>query len=66
MCGVSAWMWVPETRRTSGDLLILVDEAAEAVAPCDLAARRLCGREWACRSTLVPGLGAADDRCSGV
>jgi len=26
-------VWVPESRRTSCDLLILVDEAAEAVVP---------------------------------
>jgi hypothetical protein len=29
-------LWVPRSRRTSCDLLILVDEAAEAVASLDL------------------------------
>jgi hypothetical protein len=32
----SARLWVPESRRTSRDLLILVDEAAASVASSDL------------------------------
>ena len=33
-----AWLalWVPETRRTSCDLLILVEQSAESVAPSDV------------------------------
>ena len=30
-------LWVPETRHMSGDLLIFVEEAAEAVVSLDLA-----------------------------
>jgi len=29
-------VWVPETRRTSCDLLILVKQSAESIAPFDL------------------------------
>jgi hypothetical protein len=32
----NAKVWVPESRRTSRDLLILVDEAAASVASSDL------------------------------
>ena len=40
-------LWVPETRRTSCDLLILVDEPAEAVVSLDLVDPGWCAvGEW--------------------
>ena len=40
-------MWVPETLRTSGGLLIFVEDAAEAIVSLDLAdlGRRTVGSE---------------------
>jgi hypothetical protein len=49
-------VWVPETRLTSCDLLILVEQSAEAVVPSDgvrLARRRL--GEWSEGSGLAEG-----------
>jgi hypothetical protein len=67
-------VWVPENWRTSRDLLILVDEAAEAVAPSDLvdvgwraAGERARGRsliEGAVRPvTVVVAFGLAEYGC---
>ena len=40
-------LWVPESRRTSCDLLILVDEPAEAVVSLDLVGLGCCAAgEW--------------------
>jgi hypothetical protein len=41
---LAAWtdLWVPETRRTSGDLLIFMEEPAEAVASFDLGGLACC------------------------
>ena len=40
-------LWVPESRRTSCDLLILVDEPAEAVVSLDLVGLSCCAAgEW--------------------
>jgi hypothetical protein len=50
----SALLWVPETPRTSRDLLILVEQSTEPVAPSDgdrLARRRL--GEWSEGSGLA-------------
>ena len=46
-------LWVPETLRTSCDVLIFVEEAADAVVSLDLAdlGRRAVG-EWPCGSSL--------------
>jgi hypothetical protein len=52
----SALLWVPETPRTSRDLLILVEQSTEAVAPSEgvrLARRRL--GEWSEGSGLAEG-----------
>ena len=61
----AATVWAPETAHTSCDLLILVDEPAEAVVSLDLV-------DFGCCATGVvggaacPGWGVAGDRCSGV
>jgi hypothetical protein len=49
-------VWVPETPQTSRDLLILVDEPAEAVVSFDLVDLG-CGvtGEWSCGSGLPQG-----------
>jgi hypothetical protein len=49
-------LWVPETPQTSRDLLILVDEPAEAVVSFDLVDLG-CGvtGEWSCGSGLPQG-----------
>ena len=49
-------VWVPESRRTSCDLLILVDESAEAVVSLDLVDLGCCATgEWSCGSGLPQG-----------
>src|SRR3954447_26777699 len=49
-------LWVPESRRTSCDLLILVDESAEAVVSLDLVDLGCCATgEWSCGSGLAQG-----------
>ena len=35
-CETRARLWVPETRRTSRDLLILVEQSAKSVAPSEV------------------------------
>jgi hypothetical protein len=35
-CSVGSTLWVPETRCTSRDLLILVEQSAESVPPSDV------------------------------
>jgi hypothetical protein len=37
-----ASLWVPETGRTSCDLLILVEQSAESVAPADVVGLGCC------------------------
>ena len=54
---------VPESRRTSCDLLILVDEPAEAVVSFDLVDLGCCATgEWSCGSGLPQGQGGAQSR----
>jgi hypothetical protein len=51
---VAGSLWVPETRRTSCDLLVLVKQAAEAVEPLDAddVDPRSCG-QWPQGCSLV-------------
>jgi hypothetical protein len=37
-----ASLWVPETGRTSCDLLVLVEQSAESVAPADVVGLGCC------------------------
>src|SRR3954453_11009484 len=49
-------LWVPQSRCTSCDLLILVDEPAEAVVSFDLVGLGWCAAgEWSCGSGLPQG-----------
>ena len=60
-------MWVPETRRTSRDLLILVEQSAEPVAPPDGVNLGCCALgERSQVSGLAESAVRPGDRCSEV